>query len=536
MNELRLLWTSIGGVQFKGSRGIIRAWGEEMARKGWRVEDDLNRWEEVDLVFLGSDSQLYHLEHVLGKKPSILFFWGWEPARLLDRGFQKVAQEQLKRMAQCTRILVPSVVTMDQAADFGLPSQLCLPGVDSRLLDQVGPQERILQIMFLSRLVPHKHPEALIHAMSLIEASPPLELLVVGPGDNRPYVELANELGVKATFKELTDEEKVVELRRSSILVHPSSYEGLGLPPLEALYCGTSVLAFDIPQMRWLLQEDAYFFSTVEELAQMIVHVLQNPHESQAKASHGAQRVRDSLTLEHACDRLWSHVHQVIKEHLGWEIRQKPEEQARIYDNEHRRNWAYSVDRFDPTWERHWRAQSFIQMLKECGAKDILDIGCGTVYPTIFARAGFNVFAIDISEECIRQVNVVAEKWGVSDKVHAHQMDATKLIYKDSEFDAVIQAEIWEHVPDVEKVISEGLRVLKPGGYLIASTPIGTHHFDPMHIRIFDDQSIQTLVRKFEVDGGAKVKRLDKIAENEQLEASCYLIVLEKSREEKASP
>ena len=77
---------------------------------------------------------------------------------------------------------------------------------------------------------------------------------------------------------------------------------------------------------------------------------------------------------------------------------------AEIYDQEHRRNWTYSVDRFDPTWARHWRAQAFIQALKECGAQSILDIGCGAVYPTIFAREGFNVTAFDISPEALRQV------------------------------------------------------------------------------------------------------------------------------------
>jgi len=168
----------------------------------------------------------------------------------------------------------------------------------------------------------------------------------------------------------------------------------------------------------------------------------------------------------------------------------------------------------------------FTDLLKECGAQNILDVGCGTVYPTIFGRAGFDVTALDISTECLRQVDEVAEKWGVKEKVHSHQGDAQSLDFDDSVFDAVIEAELWEHVPDVERVISEGLRVLKPGGYLIASSPIGSHHYDPFHIRLWDDESIKTLVDKF--SDKASLKRLEKIAED-NLEPSCYLIVLEKS-------
>lgn len=537
LGGLKLLWTSIGGVEFKG-KGIITDWGEEMERKGWVIETDPEKWKECDLVFYGSDSQLYKVPEPLGKKPTILYFWGWEPARLLDRGFQAIAQEQLKLMAQCTRILVPSLGTMDQVADFGLPSHVCLPGVNSKVLDWgYGlPVNKKSQVMFLSRLAVHKHLDALIQALSLIEPSP--QLLAVGPGDKKPYEDLASGLKVPAMFMELEENKKVEVLRESAVLVHPSSYEGFGLPPLEALYCMTPVIAFDIPQMRWLLQEDAYYFSTIEGLAEAIIHVFQNPSEAQVKAVHGSDRIRKSLTLEHACDRLWIHIHQVIKEFLGGELRRHPERWKEIYDEEHKRNWAYGLEdvagyngpaRFDPTWERHWRAQAFIEALKECHARDILDVGCGAVYPTIFARAGFKVHAVDISPEAIKQVKEVAQKWNVGHKVAAHVGDALDLKFDTDYFDAVIHGELWEHIPAVEKVISEGLRVLKPGGYLIATTPIGTHHHDPMHWRTFDDQSIQDLIGKFQVDGKAKCVKLEKIAE-QGTDPSCYLVVLEKTR------
>ncbi|MBA7689803.1 hypothetical protein ES703_98314 [subsurface metagenome] len=89
----------------------------------------------------------------------------------------------------------------------------------------------------------------------------------------------------------------------------------------------------------------------------------------------------------------------------------------------------------------------------------------------------------------------------------------------------MVQGELWEHISDVEKVIWEALRVLKPGGILIATTPIGEHHYDPMHIRVFDDKSIRELVMKFLTT--VKIKSLNKIAEG-GADPSCYLIVMEK--------
>ncbi|GAJ22619.1 unnamed protein product, partial [marine sediment metagenome] len=158
----------------------------------------------------------------------------------------------------------------------------------------------------------------------------------------------------------------------------------------------------------------------------------------------------------------------------------------------------------------------------------ILDVGCGAVYPTIFARAGFKVTAVDISSEALKQVVEIAERWNVSQLVFPVQGDAMQLDPEElleGEYDAVVEAELWEHVLDVEKVISEGLRVLKPGGYLITSTPIGTHHYDPFHIRVFDDKSIRALVDNF--SDKVNCKRLEKIAE-QGADPSCYLVVLEK--------
>jgi GT2 family glycosyltransferase/SAM-dependent methyltransferase len=49
--------------------------------------------------------------------------------------------------------------------------------------------------------------------------------------------------------------------------------------------------------------------------------------------------------------------------------------------------------------------------------------------------------------------------------------DATRLEFESGSFDAVTMFDVLEHIPDHEKAVSEALRVLKPGGYLLISTP-----------------------------------------------------------------
>lgn len=519
---LKLLWRN-PTVQFKG-KGIMQAWQEEMERRGWESTDNLDM---ADCVVFGSDSQL--APELIGSKPTLVIHWGWLPERLLDPAFRQFAEGRLALMSRCTRILVPGPCTQEQLCHLGLPSQVCLPGVDGRSLDQrrAGPRER--RVIFIGRIdAPHKNLAMLIRALGLIKPSPPL--LVVGPGNRGPFQDLASRRGVSITFTELNDAQKATELAKSAVLAHPSSYEGFGLPPLEALYCGTPAIVQATPHMLWLTRCRAYFVADEGQLAQTIIHILENPQAAKGMAAGGQQQVKAFATLEKAAQRLSYHIHQVIKDHLGRELREKPQNWARVYDDEHRRNWESDADNFDPTWARHWRAQTLIGLLKECGAKEILDAGCGAVYPTIFARAGFKVTALDISEECRKQVITVAQKWKVEKKITAVKGDARALAFPDNNFDAVVQGEIWEHVPEPRKVIEEGLRVLKPGGYLIATTPIGHSHWDPMHMGPveggWDDTTLRELLEPWE----GQVKRLETIAEK-GTEPSYYLVVLEKKGE-----
>ena len=543
MDRLKLLWTH-PAVQWNG-RGISEAWAEEMQQHGFEpVEDPA----QADMAFFISDSQLNPT--VIGKMPTVAYFWGWAPWRAFEPDFQEWATKQVTLLDQCTRVLAPGLTTWYQLCDFGVKSQLCLPGVDYRTLDQHSRVERSVQavkrgivkvqVAFLSRLVPYKGLEFLINALSYLY--PRIPLLVMGSGgDKTPYEKLAEALHVPITFVEPTDEEKVKHLQESLLLVHPSEYEGFGLAPLEALYLGVPVVVRDIPQMRWLLREDAYYFSSPEALAKIIAELLGEYPKTIERVQSGMDRVRETLTLAQAAQRLWAHLHQAHKEFWGKLVRDNPHDKdlvKRAYEAEHCRNWAYGMSnadvnaplRFDPEWARHWRAQHFIKELGEAQAQKVLDVGCGAVYPTILARAGFQVTGLDVSREALDQAATLAEKWGMKDKVEFVQDYAQALPFPDNAFDAVVLGEILEHIPDPDKVLAEAMRVVRPGGRVIASTPIGHEHFDWYHIASEDggwnDQLIENLLRPW----GNQVVKVEKIAED-GVNPSCFLLVLEKEVE-----
>lgn len=544
MSRLKLSWIC-PEVGFKGD-GIGESFGKEMLLQGWTLVPP----EKADaLVFLSDSTLQPGMEPLLAEKASLAWFWGWPPERLVgDEGFIAHAQQKLGLLARVQRVLCPTPDVLDQALALGLGNAaLCIPGVDVRALSSDVPA-RVFEkstVGFLSRLAPHKQLELLILALSAVPERP--NLVVMGSGNVAPYQDYANQLGVNAMFCEPDDAEKVAILKGLTVLVHPSRYEGFGMPPLEALAVGTPVIVASTPHNRFLLRDSANYYNTYQgmvlpeelayreqalDLARTISELLVNPAPFREQAAYGQRLVRQEYALEAACDRIKDHIIQVVKDRLGVQVRRAIEDGDKdgvkaAYEMDHKRNWDYKAERFDPTWARHWRAKTFIAELQKADAKNMIDIGTSAVYGTIFARAGFEVTAYDLADEALAQSREIATKWKVADRITWAQGWAQHLPFKDGAFDAAVLGEILEHVPDPDVVLKEAWRVVKPGGVVVASTPVGGHHWDPFHIQGQDggwnDEMMAALLEPYR----EHLQRLDKIAEDGG-EPSCFLFVLKK--------
>lgn len=134
------------------------------------------------------------------------------------------------------------------------------------------------------------------------------------------------------------------------------------------------------------------------------------------------------------------------------------------------------------------------EMINSCEFKDIIvDLGCGR-YP--------------ISD------GISSKKRYLIDEVYGYDLEK-EIQVDDNTADIVIAGEVIEHIKNSKLLISEIKRVLKPGGYLILSTPnacsiisrikmifgkLPTHYEEsPKHLHVFNLKKLLYWLKDFEL-------------------------------------
>lgn len=106
-----------------------------------------------------------------------------------------------------------------------------------------------------------ERPDPRKRVAELIGAPRDLPLVLVGP--TREWVhELRNGDGDLVLTGRVDDDELAAIYTAARALVFPSDDEGFGLPTVEALACGTPVVACDVPALREVLDDRATFVDT----------------------------------------------------------------------------------------------------------------------------------------------------------------------------------------------------------------------------------------------------------------------------------
>jgi glycosyltransferase involved in cell wall biosynthesis len=211
--------------------------------------------------------------------------------RRSERRFRRWAYDGSARRAD-------QVITISEHARVGIVERLGIPaervhaihlGVDHDLFTPEGPKREGLPeryVVYPANLWPHKNHAGLLRAWQRV-ADPDLHLVLSGQTYGQPVP--SGERVLHIGHIPLTEMPGL--LRGAEAMVFPSLFEGFGLPPLEAMACGTPVAASNRGAIAEVAGDAALLFDPEDpdEMAAAIEAVVTDESLRAGSAAHAAK-------------------------------------------------------------------------------------------------------------------------------------------------------------------------------------------------------------------------------------------------------
>jgi glycosyltransferase involved in cell wall biosynthesis len=187
------------------------------------------------------------------------------PFYLAKRTAYKSVIRQAARRSK--RIIVPSNATKDEIIDhYKIPAQkinVIHEASDKNLVPSIKANKFGKYFLYVGNAYPHKNLNSLIYAFNKIAKEyRELKLVLVGSKDYfYQKLEDQNKSDKIIFYGKATDRELANLYSNAVALVMPSLMEGFGLPVLEAMSLKCLVLASDIPSLREIASNSAFYFN-----------------------------------------------------------------------------------------------------------------------------------------------------------------------------------------------------------------------------------------------------------------------------------
>ncbi len=358
-------------------------------------------------------------------------------------------------------------------------------------------------IGFAARFATEKGVEYMLAALPLIQAEiPHVRVLFAGEYQNvigeekywQRLQPLLRQAGDRWRFLGVLDPAQMATFYTAcDVTVLPSinSTESFGLVQVESMLCGTPVVASDLPGVRVPVQTTGMGRivppRNAEALAEAVVDVIRR----RAEYVRSREEIEQFFSLQTTVERYEELFARLIEEIGGREARSYPQPVSFLPDGRvSKRDYLRAHLREVPPFRALLRGIE-CRLFEEAGDLEppVLDLGCGDGHFASMAFEGPVLVGLDPQEELVRE----AQQRGV----YRYPLvgSATSLPFPDNFFGAVVANCVVEHIPDIEAVLREVARVLRPGGRFLFGVP--SHRFADMLLG-------STLLRRLGFEGLAR--------------------------------
>lgn len=163
-------------------------------------------------------------------------------------------------------------------------------------------------IFYAGNRKPHKNLTRLLQGFARSGLSRDVRLILTGTPEATVSQQIrALKLQDRVVYAgQLTDSELAAHYRGAMALVYPSLYEGFGLPPLEAMACGTPIMTSNRTALPEVVGDAALLIDPydVEAIAWGIQCVVQDSTLRQALRHKGLERAQQ-FTWDQTAARVW---------------------------------------------------------------------------------------------------------------------------------------------------------------------------------------------------------------------------------------
>jgi len=152
-------------------------------------------------------------------------------------------------------------------------------------------------LLFVGSMNPRKNLERVIKSYLAVKerTNHSYKLVIIGPENKNIFKSVTvGDLDDIITPGYVTLGELKFAYEKADVFVFPSLYEGFGLPPLEALACGTPIVASETTSLGEIIQEGCIHVDpeNVQDIADAIVQILNNEELAMKLATEGKAYAR----------------------------------------------------------------------------------------------------------------------------------------------------------------------------------------------------------------------------------------------------